>query len=130
MTKDKKIAWRLKELPTGGEVAELVEAGVLTKDEAREIIIKETDKQDDSELIEALKKQIKFLEDLVKEQARNNTPVVIDRWVRHYDYTPRLIYANSGMMSTSGTTTLTSGMNTVNGGSMNLTSYAGKLLDN
>lgn len=86
----KNLTWRLKELPTGDDVATLVEQKVITKEEARDLLFSKT-KQEDKPTIEALKKQIEFLEGLVRELANNggNTTYVykyVDTW------TPKLPY--------------------------------------
>lgn len=83
MTK-KELKWRLRELPSGGEVAQLVEQEVITKEEAKDLLFNESKSNDD---VEQLKKQIDFLEGLVKELSKNRTQTVyvdryIDRWVQ------------------------------------------------
>lgn len=92
MTKDKKIVWRLSDLPTAGEVAELVEAEVLTKEEAREILLNELDKKDElekkTEQVKSLEEQIKFQQDLIEkliqQLSRQHT-----FWNVTHTYTPR-----------------------------------------
>lgn len=64
MTK-KQLKWRLSELPTGSEVAELVEQEIITKDEAREILFNEQGVDDDADKVKALEEQVKFLQKVV-----------------------------------------------------------------
>lgn len=63
MTK-KKLNWRLTDLPTAGEVAELVDSGVITKEEARDILFNEKDNE--SAQVDELKRQIEFLEKIIE----------------------------------------------------------------
>jgi hypothetical protein len=62
---EKQLVWRFKELPTAGEVAELVETKVITPAEARAILFKEETKQSDE--VEALKEMVKALQEMVKD---------------------------------------------------------------
>ena len=63
MTKTK-LNWRLTDLPTAGEVAELVDSEVITKEEARDILFNEKEATSTKE-VEALKEQIKFMDNLL-----------------------------------------------------------------
>ena len=63
MTKKKTISWRLKELPDGHDVALLVQQEVITKEEARQILLNEG--EEDSDKLKAKDEEIKFLRDLV-----------------------------------------------------------------
>lgn len=58
------LKWRLQELPTGGEIAELVAQEVITKEEAREILFSKSSK--DGEDVKSLKSEINFLRELVE----------------------------------------------------------------
>lgn len=90
-TTDKTIKWRLSELPTAGEVAELVDSEVITVEEAREILFSDTSSND--EKVKALEEQIEFLQGLVKTLA-NKDPVVIRPF--NYTYTtPNVYWANT-----------------------------------
>lgn len=62
---EKKLVWKFKELPTAGEVAELVETKVITPEEARQILFKEEVKQSDE--VEALKEMVNTLQEMVKD---------------------------------------------------------------
>lgn len=71
MTKTtKKLVWKLKDLPTGDELASLVEQKVITPEEAREIILSE--EKVDSNALKAKEEEIKFLRDLVDTLARRH----------------------------------------------------------
>jgi hypothetical protein len=73
MTKD--LRWRLSQLPTGGEIADLVEQGVITKDEAREILFSTPDKQDEDKVSD-LKAEIKFLKEVIGQLTKTSTTFV------------------------------------------------------
>ena len=74
MTNTKTLNWRLQELPTAGEVADLVSSEVISKEEAREILFSEKDKtQIDNEQIKAYKEQIDFLKGLVTTLSNKTT---------------------------------------------------------
>ena len=62
MTK-KTLKWRLSDLPTGDEVASLVEQKVITAEEARDILFNE--EKEDTNQVAALKEEVKFLRELV-----------------------------------------------------------------
>lgn len=90
MTK-KNLTWKLKDLPSAGEIADLVKSGIIDKDEAREIVFGTV--ENDKEKIEALEKMITFLQGLVEELAKNKggttfvpytQTVYIDKPIRRY----------------------------------------------
>lgn len=85
MTK-KNLTWKLKEMPTGGELAELVDTGVISKEEAREIMFGSP--ENDKEKIEALEKLVDFLQDLVKEMSKNKSDPVYIPYVKTLEYRP------------------------------------------
>ncbi len=62
---EKKLVWKFKDLPTAGEVAELVDTEVITPQEARAILFKEEVKQSDE--VEALKEMVNTLQEMVKD---------------------------------------------------------------
>lgn len=75
MSKTTKTKWRLSELPTPSELTELVTAGILTKEEAREILISlETDEERDKK---SLQGEIKFLRELVEKLSSNRRADII-----------------------------------------------------
>lgn len=114
-----KIKWRLGRLPEPNEVAQLVTEGILSKDEAREILIShETDEDRDNT---SLKGEIKFLRELVQKLSNNRrTEIVkqieyIEKPYRRYDWwEPYKFYCTTGNGTGSltigaGTTTATAG---------------------
>ena len=82
----KKIVWRLKEQPTSEMLRELVKDGILTKEEAREILfnLEEQTERDN----ESLKQEIKFLRELVEKLADSQKVVKIIREIEkpYYPY--------------------------------------------
>lgn len=104
MTKD--LVWRLKNLPEAGEIADLVSTGVITKEEAREILFKpEALKRDEeSEQVKSLKEQVEFQQQTI-DKLINKLSSRYDGWTFVNTYTPR--YPTQYWM-TAGSTTLTS----------------------
>jgi len=91
-----KIIWRLKEQPSSESLRELVKDGILTKEEAREILFSsETEEDRDKKSLES---EIKFLRDLVEKLSSNQNSRIIETirevevpyrrypWYRKYDY--------------------------------------------
>jgi len=64
-----KLKWRLKELPETHEVAHLVKEGIMTKDEAREILFSQETEEDRTK--KSLQDEIKFLRELVQKLSNN-----------------------------------------------------------
>lgn len=62
---EKKLIWKMKDLPTAEAVASLVETKVITPEEARTILFKEEVEQSDE--VEALKEMVNTLQEMVKE---------------------------------------------------------------
>ena len=108
MTKNKKIVWRLKDLPTGDEVAELVKVGVLTKDEAREILL--VDDTSDPQKIKELEEEVKFLRKLADKLAgQGNHWTTIVREIGLYTPKYPTWYANYSNLQAPTYTTTTTG---------------------
>lgn len=142
MTKTKKnLTWKLKELPTASELADLVDSEVITTDEAREIVFGTA--ENDKEKIKALEEQLDFLRDLVKElaQKRQTTFIPYSRTIRYYNepYWAKTneVLCDAGLtMSTSESSRLTMttggiGSSTFTTGSVNaLYNNAGSINDN
>ncbi len=106
MTKNEKtLNWRLSDLPTAGEVAELVDSEVITKEEAREILFTQASSSD--EKVKALEEQVAFLQGLVETLAKNRSA---SPWNYNYVATTPAVYwtktnktlVNSGLVSTTG----------------------------
>lgn len=106
MTTKTKTKWRLSNLPTPAEVSELFVAGLLTKDEAREILISLETEEDRTK--KSLQEEIKFLRELVAKLTANRSVILesiryIEKPYRQYEwYQPYYQYA-----TTAGTTSLT-----------------------
>lgn len=84
--KKKDLKWRLTELPTGDEVASLVEQEVITKEEARELLFNEG--EDKSKKVKELEEEVKFLRELCdKLAAKSNGWTTIVR--EYHDYRPK-----------------------------------------
>lgn len=94
MTKNN-LKWRLKELPTGDEIAQLVAQEVITKEEARELLF-----SDSKANTEELQARIKFLEELVEKLTdKIGTPTTIyypQRYERYPWWTSTGYYLTSG----------------------------------
>lgn len=84
----KKLNWKLKQLPTASEVAELVDKKVITATEAKDMLFSEADDKDPT--IAELKRQIEFLEGLVKELSKRESThtTYVTRYIQ--EWTPRL----------------------------------------
>ena len=85
MTK-KDLIWRLKELPDAVDVAELVDKKVITPEEARDLLFN-NDKKNPSVENQALKEQIKFLQDTV-EKLIDKLNSTNSHWYFTNTYTP------------------------------------------
>lgn len=74
MSTKTKIKWRLGKLPTPDEVTLLLKEGVLTKEEAREILFsQETEEERDRASMES---EIKFLRELVQRLSSTPTQII------------------------------------------------------
>ena len=104
---EKKLVWKLKDLPDAEAVASLVETQVITPEEARAILFKEEVKQSDE--VEALKEMVNTLQDMVKTLIARSNDVQYVPFTRVItvpaNATP---YWNRYWSNTAGTTTLTS----------------------
>jgi hypothetical protein len=89
---EKTLSWRLAELPTAGEVAELVDSEVITKEEAREILFKQSSSTD--EKVKALEEQLEFLQGLVKTLAQSKSSNTFIPYTRTIT-TPAVYWANT-----------------------------------
>lgn len=74
MTTKTKTIWRLANRPTPQEVIDLKTAGLLTHDEAREILISQEEQEDRDK--KSLQEEIKFLRSLVQNLANNRYQIV------------------------------------------------------
>jgi len=109
----KKLIWRLKEQPTSESLQGLVSTGLLTKDEAREILfnLQEEGERD----IKSLEEEIKFLRDIIDKLSRNNysgTITIIKEIEKPYSQRPW--YGPYNSWSNSDLTTLCSNTDSIN----------------
>ena len=75
-----KIVWRLKETPTSENLRELARDGILSKDEAREILFSsETEEDRDKKSLES---EIKFLRELIEKLSERSRIVEVIKEVR------------------------------------------------
>lgn len=82
------LSWRLKELPTIDEVSTMIEKGIITKDEARSIFFKDSDKPNPDELQE-IKDELAIIRKLV---TSNSAPTIIREIHNHEHYNRRPWY--------------------------------------
>ena len=73
----KKLVWRLGKLPTVDELLRLVNDKLITQEEAKEILFKESDIDERDK--ESLEGEIKFLKQLVEKLSDNNRNVIIEK---------------------------------------------------
>lgn len=97
--KKKVLRWRLGNLPTAQDVDRLFMDGIIDKEEAREILFTQEEKEDRDK--KSLKEEIKFLRDLVERLSdRQETIKIIETIKEPYDpkpwYKPYEIWCGSG----------------------------------
>jgi sulfatase maturation enzyme AslB (radical SAM superfamily) len=80
----KNIKWRLAKLPTPDELVSLVNAKLLTQEEAKEILLSHTDERD----TDSLKEEIKFLRDIVEKLSKPDTIIQTIKSLPGYITTP------------------------------------------
>jgi hypothetical protein len=129
----KKIIWRLANRPTPQEVINLNDSGLLSKEEAREILLSEETEEKVSE--DSLKSEIKFLREIVERLSKGNQSTVIET-IRYIEkpyhnygwYKPYAMWCSgptgvSNQLIGTGTTNASNALNTMytapaNGGSL------------
>lgn len=117
--KNTKILWRLKEQPTSENLRELVKDGILSKDEAREILFSsETEETRDRKDLES---EIKFLRELVEKLSQGQTTRIIETireverpWRRYGWYQPYYVWCTNTTGGGTYMTTATAGISTLN----------------
>jgi len=107
----KKIKWRLGELPTPEEVGHLHNLGLLTKDEAREILFKE--EEETARDVKSLESEIKFLRDLVERLSKSSGKIVETIRLIEKPYYNQPWYQPYQVWCGLGSTSITSGSNTM-----------------
>lgn len=76
MTKKTILKWRLKDAPTASGIADLVEKNVISKEEAKEIVISSETVEDRD--IESLKSENEWLRKLVEKLSQNNNTRIVE----------------------------------------------------
>ena len=109
--KHEEIVWRLKEQPTSASLQGLVANGLLTKEEARQILFSTRTEEDRDK--KSLESEIKFLRELVEKLSQNRSQIVEvikEIKVPYYQqpwYKPYYYWCDGGSI-TLGTTTCSS----------------------
>lgn len=76
-TKNKtKLVWRLSKLPTPEELLQLVDAKIITNEEAKEVLFS-TETEEDVQISD-LQSEITFLKEVVERLSRNQQPKIIE----------------------------------------------------
>lgn len=101
-----KLSWRLSKLPTPSELTELVNAKVITQEEAKDILLSPVEERDS----ESLKEEIKFLRSLIDELSVNRSVIVetirevAKPWQPWPWYGPYQVWCSSSTNYTNGST--------------------------
>lgn len=110
------LKWRLKEQPTTESLLVLVKDGLLSKDEAREILFSSQTEEDRDK--KSLESEIKFLRELVQTLSSGSTTRLIEvmrevekPWRQYPWYNPYLTWSTS---SSADSITMTADMSTDN----------------
>ena len=124
MTKKEVLKWKLKDLPNGDEIAQLVEQKVITPEEARKILFNE--EKEDTNQVAALKEEVKFLRDLVDTLAskHNGYTTIYQEYRRLTPHYPVWYSSYQPLMQTYTTGAIGSGTTSVN-----YTSTGGSLMN-
>lgn len=77
------LKWRLKGAPTLDDVTTMLDKGIISKEEARQILFSELEKDGQ---VKALEEQVEFLKDLIDRLSKQPPQVV---WKYVETYTPR-----------------------------------------
>lgn len=75
-TKNTKLIWRLTKLPTADELLKLVEAKIITNEEAKEVLF--SIETEESVEVADLQAEIKFLKEVVERLSKNQQPRIIE----------------------------------------------------
>lgn len=121
MTKTtEKLIWRLSSLPTPSELQGLVKDGIITKEEARLILLtKESVEERDKKSLES---EIKFLRDLVDRLSKDakvitETIKIIEKPYYNYDwYKPYKYYCTSAPLSSGSVNSVYTSASSINNG--------------
>jgi hypothetical protein len=108
MTTKTTLKWRLSKLPTVEELRDLVKDGVITKDEARDVLFNRQDEEDRDK--ESLQAEIKFLRELISNLSSRSTIVefirdTVPKWSSYGWTKPYITWCGSTADSGCQTTT-------------------------
>lgn len=120
IAKDTKLNWRLRDLPTANELVALVEQGIIDKDEARHMLVNEVPIEQNTNIEKELKRQIEFLEALVKKLTTKGGIHNSDLFTWVERYTPIPVRWSTGSY-------ITTTANTLGSSGTNLVNYVGSL---
>ena len=81
---EKYLKWRLSEKPTAENLQKLVEVGILTKEEAKEIVLEAIDKKEVNSEVSALKEEMILLRKLVLELSEKVDSQAALRIIKEY----------------------------------------------
>jgi hypothetical protein len=107
MTNKTKLVWRLKEQPTADSLAQLVSVGIISKEDAKEILCSSETEEDRDK--ESLKAEIKFLREIVEKLSDNKGQIVATIREVETPYWKKYDWYNPYIHWCGGTLTLTSG---------------------
>lgn len=91
--KKMKKVWRLQSKPTVAELKTLVEACILTKEEAKDVVLREEEElsTDHKDQLKEIKEELKFLRDMVLQLSKKSPEVVykhiydyVEKWPNSY----------------------------------------------
>lgn len=107
MSTKKKIVWRLKEQPTADALRELVKDQILSKDEAREILLSQEEQEDRDK--KSLESEIKFLRELVaqlseRSQIVKQVEIIEHRYDKYPWFQPYAVWCYAGNSASAGPT--------------------------
>lgn len=89
----KKNIWRLSTQPTVDEITTLLDKGVITKQEAKEILFRNEEEIKTDQLKE-IKEEIKFLRDIVLQLSKKSPEIVYKHIYDHIERKPYYSYWN------------------------------------
>lgn len=72
----KKLVWRLSQKPTVSELTVLLEKGIITKEEAKEVLFNQEEQVDRDK--KSLEGEVRFLRELVEKLSNNQRSTIIE----------------------------------------------------
>jgi hypothetical protein len=89
----KKLIWRLSAKPTVEDLKIAIEAGIISKDEAKQMLVKEEDEINiDQDQLKDLKDELKLLRELVLSNINQKETRIIEK--HFHDYYPKYTWTN------------------------------------